>query len=154
MNQVYTREAFLQLYSPEIPYPNEMKKIEGFFSEKILIPIIISKINKKQRTDSKQVENIWTAKVNLQWYYMDPKENIQGPFDSEKIRLWYSKNQLPIDTKISFKPTDKSTFKPANLLFPIFSTAFTYNPFIFDFLTNVPEEIDELQNLILEFDLQ
>jgi hypothetical protein len=60
------------------------------------------------------------------WFYLDPNHLIQGPFDTESMRLWnianYFQNDLPIKMQVW------NTFYPLGLVFSVSSSAFREIP--------------------------
>eukprot|EP00602_Paraphysomonas_sp_CaronLab_P005055 CAMPEP_0185032304 /NCGR_PEP_ID=MMETSP1103-20130426/20267_1 /TAXON_ID=36769 /ORGANISM="Paraphysomonas bandaiensis, Strain Caron Lab Isolate" /LENGTH=968 /DNA_ID=CAMNT_0027568149 /DNA_START=56 /DNA_END=2962 /DNA_ORIENTATION=+ len=60
-----------------------------------------------------------------EWYYRDPQENVQGPFDTKSMRRWlesgYFKEHLPI----RLSRWTEGKFYHLGTVFPILSSAFT-----------------------------
>ena len=50
-----------------------------------------------------------------QWFYVDPKENIQGPFHSDLMDSWYGRKFFPPTLPI-WRECDSQSFKLTNLL--------------------------------------
>lgn len=74
-----------------------------------------------------------------EWFYLDPNNKIQGPFDTESMRRWYEfdyfKNDLPIKMQVW------NTFYPLGLIFPTAGSGFREIP---------PEPNQAKNNYLLE----
>lgn len=157
----FTRDQLLELYKPDYPIPNDMNRSNYIFIEQPIAPKLFSndivqyhresKHGKKLKKEVPRVKKDIAApspsvqapvksipkqsqpvSTPLAWFYIDPKEKIQGPFQGPQMRGWWEQKFLPPNLKISTSGAEGS-FKEVKEYFPNIELAFSYNPALFPF---------------------
>ncbi|KAK8863610.1 kinesin-like protein [Tritrichomonas musculus] len=170
----FTREELLSLFRNDYPIPEGMVQNQPTFVQKAITPKLLSHqttqyygnkgsknpkikkdINQPPKLDEpiqKPLPKVLKPVITpLAWYYIDPSQTIQGPFQSPMLRNWWEKKLFPKDIKISVS-NDKETFKEICEYFPDLSLAFTYNPMLFPFLGKSEyNENDSLHTIFKNF---
>ena len=159
----YTRDDLLKLFSDSYPIPEGVERIKGVFLKDALKPQLISKetlnaggskrINKDiKRQPAKVQKPVQDVKQQAQWYYLDPNQTIQGPFQANQLRDWWDKGFFPEDLQISLTK-DKQSLRPAKTVFGSKEFIFKFNPAAFPFIMDsLPADADPLQKLVYDFD--
>jgi hypothetical protein len=92
------------------------------------------------------------ASPGVSWYYLDPQQTIQGPYDSDRLLRWWRKDSLPTDVRISTS-NDPASFREVGTYFPDLAIAFTYNPALFPFLGPIDADPENpLEGIFCDFE--
>ena len=65
------------------------------------------------------------SNINHFWLYLDPQNNIQGPFPSSEMRTWLEAGYFKINLPVKLDHWSK--FYPLGLIYPTPDSAFLYN---------------------------
>jgi len=157
MNPIYSLETILSLYNDHLPLPSGFIKQDVVYSEKPSNPFNYLKTRKTMEhpsNDSSSVKDNYgrvTKVTPISWYYLDPKNVIQGPFDSDKMAEWWHTNCFHKELRISTR-NDMGSFKLITSFFPNEKIAFFYSPIDFSFLSVEPETDNPVCKMISNFE--
>ncbi|AFZ79057.1 hypothetical protein BEWA_019020 [Theileria equi strain WA] len=125
--------GFFQFSKRGFPQKEETKDSEQSFLEKLLDKPFDNEDDTFTQNVNSPRRSIWgdnEQTVNLQWQYMDPHGIVHGPFPSEQMYQWYSKNFFPQNLRMRYNT--KMSWTPLKDLYPPNTSAFRSLPSGYD----------------------
>lgn len=129
----FEKDIGLFQFSKRFPQKEEAKGSEQSFLEKLLDKPFDNEDDTFPQGFGSPRKNIWSEsepKINLQWQYMDPHGIVHGPFSSEQMHQWYSKNFFPQNLRMRYNT--KMSWTPLKDLYPPTTSAFRSLPHGYD----------------------
>ena len=173
MQVTYSLKDLLSFYNPLLPLPEGIHVLQQqkpeIFEKESQTPLLLQKHRTKKYKDKNDKINkikreIDQGNENTQepfqlnatipfaaetWYYLDPKNNVHGPYGNQKLRSWLPK--FPEHFSISTSD-NLNSFKDISEVFPIRELAFTYNPILYPFMGVNPQQSDDaIESIYLDF---